>query len=184
MSLKNLINKSVYGTIGYIASQDDLDLLEQYILFNQPILSEFKQIIVATNYKEYPTWASENSQLWKKYFPNCILLNSKINRGHQIGTADLDNMLVEYCKSNNIDWLCKAANDVILTPHLLTKDVGEADFYFLMSVGVAGMRQYNFDVAETCKQSFVPQTNFFIINVSKIDELYLNSEIENDFCCE
>jgi hypothetical protein len=55
MLLKELINKSVYGTIGYITSQDDLDLLEQYILYNLPVLKEFKQIVIATNYGSIPT---------------------------------------------------------------------------------------------------------------------------------
>jgi hypothetical protein len=49
MLLKELINKSVYGTIGYIASQDDIDLLESYILYNLPVLKEFKQIVIAGN---------------------------------------------------------------------------------------------------------------------------------------
>ena len=64
MNLKQLINKSIYGTIGYISSQNDLDLLEQYILYNLPVLKEFKQIVVATNYG-LPL-QKENSQLWKK----------------------------------------------------------------------------------------------------------------------
>ena len=51
MNLKQLINKSVYGTIGHISSQDELDLLEQYIVYNLPVLKEYKQIIIATNYK-------------------------------------------------------------------------------------------------------------------------------------
>jgi hypothetical protein len=38
MNLKQLINKSVYGVVGYISSQNDLDLLEQYILYNLPVL--------------------------------------------------------------------------------------------------------------------------------------------------
>ena len=50
MLLKELINKSVYGTIGYLSSQEDLETLEQYILYNLPVLKEFKQIVVATNY--------------------------------------------------------------------------------------------------------------------------------------
>jgi hypothetical protein len=53
MNLKQLINKSVYGTISYISSEDDLDLLESYILYNLPVLKEFKKIIIATNYKNY-----------------------------------------------------------------------------------------------------------------------------------
>ena len=50
MLLKQIINKSVYGTVGYISSQDDIDLLDSYILYNLPILKEFKHIVVATNY--------------------------------------------------------------------------------------------------------------------------------------
>jgi len=34
MVLRQLINKSTYGTIGYIASEDDLIRMEQYILYN------------------------------------------------------------------------------------------------------------------------------------------------------
>ena len=89
MNLKQLINQSVYGTIGYISSQNDLELLEQYILYNLPVLKEYKQIIVATNYSTLGLIDS-NAQLWKKYFPSCVLLDSPINRGHNIGTSDLD----------------------------------------------------------------------------------------------
>lgn len=182
MNLKQLINKSVYGTIGYISSQDDLDLLEQYILYNLPVLKEYKQIIVATNYKDYPELTEENTQLWKKYFPDCVILDSKINRGHQIGTADLDNMLINYCKENNIDWLCKSANDVIIQEKILDKEIEEADFYFLIALGYAGMRQYNFNIENIIKDLFIPQTNFYIINVSKIDELI--DKNNNTIICE
>ena len=54
MKISTIISQSIYGTIGYISSQDDLNLLEQYILYNLPVLKEYKQIIVATNYKNYP----------------------------------------------------------------------------------------------------------------------------------
>lgn len=182
MNLKELFNKSVYGTIGYIQSIDDIHLLERYILHNLPVLNEFKQIIVATNYKEYPTFSLENSKLWQKYFPDCIVLDSKINRGHQTGTADLDNMLVDYCKANDIDWLCKSANDVIIQADALNKKIEDADFYFLMALGIAGMKQYNFDVELTFKELFIPQTNFYIIDTSKIDKLNTEDDIEMGIC--
>jgi len=53
MLTKELINKSTYGTIGYISSQEDIDTLEQYLIYNLPVLKEFKHIVVATNYKEF-----------------------------------------------------------------------------------------------------------------------------------
>ena len=61
--LVELINKSIYGTIGYIKSQDDIDLLESYILYNFPVLKEFKQIAIATNYGS--PFQNENFELWR-----------------------------------------------------------------------------------------------------------------------
>lgn len=180
MNLKQLTNKSVYGTIGYISSQNDLDLLEQYILHNLSVLKEYKQIIVATNYLNTSKLETnsfleiENEELWKKYFPNCIIINSEVNRGHNFGTADLDNMLFDYCKENNIEWLCKSANDMIFQESILNKEIKEADFYYLNGIGYGGMNQYNFDFDKIIEQDFYPQTNFYFINVSKTD--YLNDK--------
>jgi hypothetical protein len=172
MNLKQLINKSVYGTIGYISSQDDLDLLEQYILSNLPVLNEFKQIVVATNYSS--EFQNENTQLWKKYFPNCIILDSRVNRGHNFGTADLDNLVFDWCKENNEEWLLKSANDVILQDIILDKEVDEADFYYLNGISYETLYLNNFDSKKLLEHYFYPQTNFYFINVSKCD--YLNEK--------
>jgi hypothetical protein len=172
MNLKQLINKSIYGTIGYISSQDDLDLLEQYILYNLPALKECKQIIVATNYS-FP-FQTENTQLWKKYFPNCIILDSEVNRGHNFGTADLDNLVFDWCKENNEEWLCKASNDIIFNESILGIEIDEADFYYMNGIGYGGMIPYNFDFDQIVSKDFYPQTNFYFINVSKTD--YLNNK--------
>jgi hypothetical protein len=169
MLLKELINKSVYGTIGYIKSQDDIDLLESYILYNLPVLKEFKQIVVATNYGS--PFQNENSQLWKKYFPNCIVIDSEINRGHNHGYTDLDNLVFDWCKGNNEEWLCKAANDVIFDNSIFEKEVDEADFYYMNGVGYGGMIPFNFDFEKIIDEAFYPQTNFYFINVFKTDFL-------------
>jgi hypothetical protein len=180
MNLKQLINKSVYGTIGYISSQDDINLLEQYIMHNLPVLKEFKQIIVATNYKDNEL-TSTNSELWTKYFPNCVCLDSKINRGHTLGTADLDNMVFDYCKENNKEWLCKSANDVILSESILNKEVDEADFYYLGGIGFSGLNDYKFDFEKIFEEIFYPQTNFYFINVSKTDYLNNKQDLDNAY---
>lgn len=173
MTLNQLINKSVYGTIGYISSQDDLDLLEQYIVYNLPVLKEFKQIVVATNFDS--SLQKENTQLWSKFFPNSIILDSKINRGHNFGTADLDNMVFDWCKENNEEWLCKSANDVILQDSILNKEIEKADFYYLNGIGYGGMIPYNFNFDKIINEEFYPQTNFYFINVSKTD--FINDKI-------
>lgn len=171
MSLKKLINKSYYGTIGYISSEEDLLVLEGYIKYNYDILKQYKGIIVATNYKTYPKYSTQNKELWTKYFPNCVILDQEINRGHNFGTADLDNLLFNYCKTNNIEWLCKSAHDMIFHPPLLDKQVSEADFYYLDGIGMGGVRHYNNDFNLIKKDYFYPQTNFYFINVAKTDYL-------------
>jgi hypothetical protein len=170
MLLKELINKSIYGTIGYISSQDDLDLIEQYILYNLPVLEEFKQIVIATNYGS--PLQKENTQLWKKYFPECVLIDSRVNRGHNHGYTDLDNLVFDWCKENNEEWLCKGANDVVFQDSILEKEVGDADFYYMNGVGYGGMVPFDFDFERIIEEAFYPQTNFYFINVSKTD--YLN----------
>lgn len=172
MQLKILINKSVYGTIGYISKEEDLLTLEQYIVYNLPVLKEFKKVIVATNYGN--DFQEENSQLWKKYFPDCIIIDSPTNRGHNHGYTDLDNLIFDYCKLYNIEWLCKSANDVIFEESILDKEIGDADFYYLNGIGYGGMIKYDFDFNRVVKEDFYPQTNFYFINVSKTD--YLNDK--------
>lgn len=173
MKLKQLINQSVYGTIGYISSQDDLDLLEQYILYNLPVLKEFEQIVVATNYKDFSNTdiILKNNSLWTKYFPHCSYINNFTNRGHNFGTADLDNILFDYCKSYGFKWLCKSTNDVILKDTILDIEIEEADFYYLNGIGYGGMVPYSFDFDRIIKEDFYPQTNFYFINVEKTDYL-------------
>lgn len=181
MVIRELINKSVYGTIGYIDSQESINKVEQYILYNLPVLSQFNNIIVAANYSE-EKWYIPYYRLWKKYFPDHINIISSENRGHNHGYADLDNLLVDYCKENSIEWLCKSANDVIIQESFLDKQIGEADFYYFNGIGFGGMVKYDFDNERIINEDFYPQTNFYFINVSKIDYLnnteYLDSTYE------
>jgi len=175
MLLKELINKSIYGTIGYISSQDDIDLLEQYLIYNLPVLKEFKHIIVAINYKELDlNLINRHIDIWERYFPNVRLIDNKINRGHNFGTADLDNLLFDFCKKSNSEWLCKSANDILIQESILDKEIEEADFYYLNGISYEDLYLNNFNYDKILKNHFYPQTNFYFINVSKCD--YLNDK--------
>jgi hypothetical protein len=179
MNLEQLINKSVYGTVGYISSQDDLNLLEQYIIYNLPVLKEFKQIIIATNYSDL-SLIENNKQIWVKYFPNCILLDSKVNRGHSFGTADLDNLVFNYCKKENIEWLFKSSNDVIIKESFLDKEIPEVDFYYLIGISYEDLYLNNFNY-EKILDKFFPQTNGYFINVSKCDYLVTKEFLDTTY---
>ena len=171
MNLKQLINKSVYGTIGYISSQEDLNILEQYIAYNLPVLKEFKRIAAFTNYRDYSDTdlILKNNSLWIKYFPDCVFINNPINRGHNFGTADLDNLAFNYCKSMKIEWLCKSSNDTLLQSSILDKQINEADFYYMNGIGYGGLQTHNFDFDKVIKEDFFPQTNFYFMNIDKVD---------------
>ena len=160
MNLKSLINKSYYGSVSYIGSLEDLNTIEQYILFNSPTLKEFKNIIIATNYSG--DFRSLNTKLWKKYFPDCILIDLDENRGHSFGTADLDNAIINYCHSNNIDWVCKSSQDIIIEPSILEIPIKDGnDFYYMNGIGYGGMVKYNFNLDRIINEDFYPQTNFY-----------------------
>lgn len=173
MLLKKVINKSYYGASNYIGNSNDLIKLEQLILYNLKVLKEYKGIIVATNYKDLDL-AIKNAEIWLRYFPDCHIIDLNENRGHNFGTADLDNALFDYCKQNNIEWLCKSSGDIILETGVLNNEIEESDFYYLNGIGYGGMVKYNFDLDRIIKEDFYPQTNLYFINVSKTD--YLNDK--------
>jgi hypothetical protein len=175
MILKDIINKSYYGSVGYISTLEDINRLEQYIIHNLPVLKEFINIITSTTYVDNNLELRiQLESMWKKYFPNSIHIDKGISRGHSFGAADNDNAIIDYCKTNNIDWICKSANDILIQPRTLEQSIDNADFYYLNGIGYNALEQYNFNHTEIINNIFYPQTNFYIINVSKID--YLNDK--------
>jgi hypothetical protein len=182
MKLKELINKSYYVAIGYVDSIESLDMLENYITHNLNVLKEFKGVIIATNYKTNDfNLIALNTNLWTKYFPDCNLIDLEVNRGHSFGTADTETELFNYCKQQGINWVCKSSNDVVFKDSILDKEIGEADFYYLSSIGVGGMEKYDYNLEKIKQEYFSPQTNFYFINVSKIDYVYRTEYIDKTY---
>ena len=175
MILKDIINKSYYGSVGYISNLDDISRLEQYIIYNLPVLKRFINIITSTTYVDNnPELRIQLENTWIKYFPTSVHIDTGISRGHSFGAADNDNTIIDYCKSNNIEWVCKSANDIIIQELALEQVIEDADFYYLNGVGWGGMINYDFDFERIINKDFHPQTNFYIVNTSKID--YLNDK--------
>jgi hypothetical protein len=173
MNLKQIINKAAYGTIGYVGVENDLIKIDKYFAYNRDVIDQYAHVIIATNF-DSEAFIDIHNAMCKHHFPNCILLNSTNNRGHNFGTADLDNLIFNYCKENNIEWLCKSSNDTIIHIELLDKEVEGADFYYLNGIGYGGLEIYDFDFEQIISEDFFPQTNFYLINVSKTD--YLNNQ--------
>ena len=176
MILKDIINKSYYGTVGYIDNEEDINILEQYISFNISVLSQFKGIITATTFgKNNPDFLYEKvSELWRQYFPDSKNINNGVSRGHCFGAADNDNSIIDFCKTSKIDWICKGAYDVILSEECLNIEIEEADFYYLEGFSKYNILNNNSNFETLHNHHFSPQTNFYFINTNKID--YLNSK--------
>ena len=181
MLLKELINKSWYGSIGYINNNSDIELLGSYLLHNQLVLDEFEGHIFAFTYNELNEEYLENTI--STLYPDAIIIYLDKNRGHNFGTADLDNVVFDICKDLKVEWLCKASNDIILQPEVLGIPIQEADFYYMNGIGFGGMVKYDFNNERIINEDFYPQTNFYFINVSKTDYLtdkeYINETYEH-----
>jgi len=180
MILQKLINKSYYCSIGYISSYEDLNRLEVYINYNFSILLEFKNLIIVTNYSG--NFQKENEKLWREYFPDCILIDLKENRGHSFGIADQENAIIDYCKENNIDWICKSTHDVTIEEYTLHLEIPKnKSFYYLEGVGVGAFNKYPTSDNFLSGEYFYPQTNFYFIDTTKIDYLYDREYVDDTY---
>jgi len=178
MILETLIDKSVYAMTNFVNSIEKVDVMERYLVHNLPILKRFNGVIIATNYTDLK-FREYNEKMWRRYFPNCILIDLDKNRGHQIGCTDLDNAIINHCKSKNIKWVCKSASDIIITDSLLTTMVDDdSDFYYINGIGYTGIVEYKVDYNKIMLEVFYPQTNFYFLDVSKIDKLIPQTELE------
>jgi len=179
MLLKELINKSWYGSIGFINNDSDIELLGSYLLHNQLVLDEFEGHIFAFTYNELNEEYLEKTI--SSLYPNAIIIYLDENRGHNFGTADLDNVVFDICKDLKVEWLCKASNDIILQPEVLGIEIEEADFYYMEGIGYGGIENWNFDFNKIQNEYFYPQTNFYFINVSKTDYLTDKNYIDETY---
>ena len=174
MRLGDILSRCLYGTTGYVADLDDVERLAEVVELSLPVLRQFSGLVVATNYADAQDVAltSANRDLWRSYFPDCVLLDSPVNRGHSIGTADLDNLLFHHAKATAARWLCKSSNDVTLDGQVLKIPVTPADFYFINAVSYDAICQHNFDLSAFEGDGFFfPQSTFWVMDTSRADKL-------------
>mgnify|MGYP003587013232 FL=1 len=173
MRFGEVLARSVYGTTGFIGAPGDLELLESRLVLNVPLLRQFECVVVASNFGPDDTGALArgNRDLWRRFFPDCVILDSPANRGHSIGTADLDNLLFDHCKAAGHRWLCKSSNDIVLRGRVLDIPVVPAQFYFINAVSYDAIAQHDFDLDLFAGNFFYPQDTFWVIDVEATDQL-------------
>lgn len=171
-TLGHVLRTCTYGSTGHVGSLDDLRALDKALTLNERLLREFPEIVVAANFSgEADALRGEHDQLWRSRFPEVVLLDSPVNRGHSIGSSDLDNMLFDYCRARGREMLCKSSHDILIDPVAFHIPVDSAQFYFINAVSYDAVAQYHFDLDRFCDDFFYPQTTFYVINVRSTDYL-------------
>ena len=183
MKLQSITPKSCYATIATI-TKDSMDKLNLFMQYNADLIKQFPHVIISTNSLDDTSIHTINlyHNTWRKLVPNCIILNSTVNRGHMLGTIDLEEVILKYVKRElpEVRYLWKSMDDVITTSDLLDLDVEEAEFYYLPgfsyeSIQKAGGKQNLHKVYQTFDSGvYTPQTTFFILDVTNIDTIYGN----------
>lgn len=189
MYLKSIIDQSCFATISTI-SKESMEKLKLFSEYNLPLINKFKHVIISTNALEDTSIHTINlyHNTWRKLVPNCKILHTPENKGHMFGTIDLEERILKEIKSNypDVKYLWKSMDDVITSSEILEIEVKEADFYYIPgfsyeSIIKAGGRDNLRKTFEVYESGFwTPQTTFFILNISSIDNLYgddVNSKI-------
>jgi len=190
MILRELLPRSVYGTIGTISGKESIDKLTSFFEYNLPFINSFPKAIFSLNTKE-----ETSDEAVKEYmdiiFDNVkdpeILLSER-NRGHTFGTMDLENDIIDCIKNDysGAEFLFKTMDDVVTYPYLLDTEIPFADFYYLPgfsyeSIMKAGSKENLFNIYETFESGFwTPQTTFYIIRLHDSIDLY-GDDIDNKF---
>ncbi len=169
MKLKDLLPKSAFGTIATIVDESSLDKLQLFLNYNRDVVSEFKHIILSINVMDGVSEeiVEEYIQQWQQIHSNVKIIRADRNRGHMLGTIDLEEAILKYLKETKlgVKYLWKSMDDVLIGPEILDVKVESVEFYYLPSISFETLEK-NLPV--------VPQTTFYIIDITKIDTLYGN----------
>ncbi len=173
MKLSLIVDKSAYCSIGCITKESDLDTLEEYLLYNFPVISKFPKIIVSHTKTDNISneLELEYKNIWIKTFGNekCSV-NLRPNFGHTFGFVDLDNSVLKKSKEMGFDYTWKSTNDVLITDQIFDVEMDDSNFFYLQGHGIAGIKNYyNMDLdlainsfSDIGYKNLFPQTNFFI----------------------
>lgn len=188
MILKDIINKSIFATIGTVKEYGCIEKSGMFIEHNREFIKEFPIKILCINKADDCDMSvvEEYKNQWLSIFPDIVILYMDINRKHMFGTIDLEEHILKYVKSNykEFPFLWKSMDDILITIDILKIEVEEADFYYLPgfsyeSVMKAGGKEKLYNTYENFESGlWTPQTTFFIIRWDAIDSLY-GDDVDN-----
>jgi len=191
MKLGDIVSESAFCSIGCITKEQDIETLKSYLLYNKPVISKFRTVVVAQTKTDNVSddLFRKYNNIWYETFRSVMVIG-RPNFGHTFGFVDLDNSVLNYVRSlafGNM-WAWKSTNDVLLTEDIFNVEMDDANFFYLQGQGVTGVKTYYNNDVDLAVESlgnedwdrFFPQTNFYI-TTSKTDSLISHEEFDKKY---
>lgn len=178
MKLRDIIKDSVFATIGTVSDQEELNKAEQVWLHNKVVTKNFELYSLHCNALDYNNKRAINNYM--SHFVQHCIYNTVAemlpeNRLHMFGTIDLDEACLSGAKDEGFKYLWKCTSDFLVGPAILDVEVpDDFEFGYLPGFSLETLEQASGRTENYEKFNFVPQTNFFIIKVDAVDNLYGN----------
>lgn len=172
IKLNDIVDKSIFTSIGTLLNNQSLLLFKAYIDFNKRLIQKFPLVIYAFNGDNHLIDSAK--KMIAEINCNNIVIATE-NLGHTFGTFLLDNAIFEETsKHTQYDHIWKFSNDVIVETSILNTYIKLADFYYINNIGYISLdydneperQKYSKQdlVKAVMDQSyFYPQTNYYII---------------------
>ena len=180
MKLKSIFEKSAYGTIAFIDTEEHFKVNKQHFDKIKHLLYVFPYIIVVTNRNESSDSTHQDAYhaLYDQVHDSVIHVKLPYNKGHTYGTMQMDNLLFSTSKQNNLPvvYIVKSSSDMVFDETMFDVQIPDdlKDFYFYSSFGYGSCINEDkpeFIQSMTNGQNALAQSLFYIMT-SKAPSIY------------
>jgi hypothetical protein len=180
MHLIDIIPNSTLVIIATYKGEESVEKAKLFTEINEYVASHFEKVRVIFNSTEDAPMNEVKKfiDVYTTTFPGAKCIYRLCNDGHMFGTMDLDEMCLWYAKEDGSKYLWKSTEDVIMDSNILGMKVPDGtEFAYLpgfsyedlyLSLGTAEF------ISRYEDYPFTPQSNFFILDVTKVESLYGN----------
>ncbi len=166
----------------FIAGEEDINRINRLQSINKKFNNLFSKTIICVNYLSLEIrdkYMSKAEELFNKHFNNVDYIHNKTNFTNVRSLCEQEEKLIQLCKSRDYKFICKTMDHVVILEEaydLILDDT--CDFYYTNGIGAQRCLDWDNDIERIIKDTFFPQTNFYFLDVSKIDYIYDLKDVE------
>lgn len=174
MQLRDIIPNSTLAIIATATGPGCLEKADIFLRLNGDVMGQFDNLLLVFNAtEEGKGYITEYQRMYKSAFKNIRIIYQMANRGHMFGTIDLDEACLQYAKEDGSRYLWKSTEDVLLSIDLFNVQVqDDMEFGYLPGFSYESLCMTASLLNDYESKWFTPQSNFFIVNVTKVESLY------------